>query len=289
MKQLLLVIGIILCAVSQVSAVTNRPFPRVNPSVPVATTAATFRFTVFGDFRPAGADEPYPPQFRQVLDAMKAESPAFAVSVGDAWFGYGGTMAHYRGEVAQFLALVKGWGIPLHNVIGNHEVTASSERERYLRERLGNLYGSFDHGRAHFICLDTDEVGDEGRIAGEQLRWLKRDLERNRGATATFVFLHRPLFSPKDPDLAQKRSFSDRVNRDALHQLLVRYKVAAVFAGHDHLYEERVVDGIRYYITGGGGAPLYELPDKGGFYHYLVVTVRGKKAEIEVRRLPDRP
>jgi 3',5'-cyclic AMP phosphodiesterase CpdA len=285
----LLILFVMLFTVTQVSAVTDRPYSRVNPSALLPATKPNFRFTVFGDFRPAGADQPYPHQFRKALDAMKAESPAFAVSVGDAWFGYGGTMEHYRGEVAQFLSLVNGWRVPLYNVIGNHEVTADIERERYLRKRFGNLYGSFDYGNAHFICLDTDEVGKEGRITGEQLRWLKQDLERNHHASVIFVVLHRPLFSPLDPDLVKKRSFTDPVNRDALHRLFVRYKVAGVFAGHDHLYEERIVDGIRYYITGGGGAPLYELPDKGGFYHYLSVAVRGKKATVEVRRFPERP
>jgi 3',5'-cyclic AMP phosphodiesterase CpdA len=284
----LLILFIMLFTVTRVAAVTDRPFFQVNPLKPVSIPAPIFRFTVFGDFRPAKADDPYPPQFRQTLDAMKAESPAFAVSVGDAWFGYGGTMEHYRGEVAQFLSLVKGWRVPLYNIIGNHEVTADIERERYLKERFGNLYGSFDYGNVHFICLDTDEVGKEGRITGEQLRWLEQDLERNHHVSVIFVALHRPLFSPLDPDLVKKRSFTDPVNRDALHRLFVRFKVAAVFAGHDHLYEKRVVNGVHYYITGGGGAPLYELPDKGGFYHYLSVAVRGKKTTVEVRRLPER-
>ncbi len=284
MKQLL-IIGVILCAVTQVFAITDRPFPRVNRAKLQPAVTETFRFTVFGDFRPATSDAPYPPQFRQALDAMQRVQPAFALSVGDAWFGYGGTMAHYQGEVAQFLAQVRDWGVPLFNIIGNHEVTGSAERERYLRETVGNLYGSFDYGNAQFICLDTDEAGTEGRIAGEQLRWLGQDLESNRKASLIFVVLHRPLFSPKDPDLALKRSFVDRTSRDNLHKLFVRYKVNAIFAGHDHLYEERVVDGIRYYITGGGGAPLYELPEKGGVYHYLLVTVRGEKAVVELRRL----
>ena len=284
MKRHFVIVPLLFTAL-QAAAVTDRPFPRVNPAQLTPTTAETFRFTVFGDFRPAGSDAPYPPQFRQALDAMSRERPAFTLSVGDAWFGYGGTMEHYRGEVAQFLDLVKGWNVPLFNVMGNHEVTGSSERERYLRETFGNLYGSVDYGTAHFIFLDSDEVGREGRIEGEQLRWLEKDLKQNRKAAALFVVLHRPLFSPKDPDLKRKRSFTDRKNRDNLHRLFVRYKVAAVFAGHDHLYDERVVDGVRYCITGGGGAPLYARPDKGGFHHYLVVTVSGKKATVEVRRL----
>ena len=109
-----------LFTVTRVAAVTDRPFYQVNPLTPVPIPASTFRFTVFGDFRPAKADDPYPPQFRQTLDVMKAETPAFAVSVGDAWFGYGGTMEHYRGEVAQFLPLVKGWRVPLYNIIGRN-------------------------------------------------------------------------------------------------------------------------------------------------------------------------
>ena len=278
----LLVALVILFTSVQVSAVTDRPFPRVNPAVPLP---ASFRFTVFGDFRSARADEPYPRQFRQALDAMKSEKPAFAVSVGDAWYGYGGTFDHYRNEVGQFLAIVQGWDVPLFNTIGNHEVTGKLEREEYLSRKIGNLYGSFDFGDVHFVFLDTDEVGKEGRIAGSQRAWLERDLKQNGGASAIMVFLHRPLFSPNDQDLSEKRSFIDRQNRDDLHRLFVRYGVSAVFAGHEHLYDERAVDGISYYITGGGGAPLYAAPDKGGFYHFLLVTVTGKKVKVEVRKL----
>lgn len=281
MKRFLLVLVFFLLT-APVLAVSERPAVRVNPKVPFP---ATFRFTVFGDIRPAKPDQPYPPAFHRALDVMKSVKPAFAVSTGDAWYGYGGDMTHYRNEVAQFLAALKGWDVPLFNAVGNHEVTGSVEREAYLKERFGNLYGSFDYGDAHFILLDTDEVGKEGTIAGDQLQWLERDLELNRNASALMVFLHRPLFSPKDPDLAAKRSFVDRANRDALHKLFVKYHVQAVFAGHEHLYEERVVDGVRYYITGGGGAPLYAEPGKGGFYHVLVVTVKGRQVKVEVRKL----
>lgn len=283
----LLVLALTLFTPLQAASVTDRPFRQVNAAKIQPTTAKTFRFTVFGDFRPPRADAPYPPQFRQTLDAMKSVRPAFALSVGDAWFGYGGSLDHYRGEVALFRAQVSGWDIPIFNVMGNHEVTGSVEREKYLRETFGNLYGSFDYGNAHVVCLDTDEAGSEGRISEKQFRWLERDLARNAQAAATFVVLHRPLFSPMDPDLMRKRSFTERANRDRLHRLFVRHRIAAVFAGHDHLYEERVVDGVRYYITGGAGAPLYEPPAKGGFYHYLVVTVNGKKVAVEVRRLSE--
>jgi hypothetical protein len=45
--------------------------------------------------------------------------------------------------------------------------------------------------------------------------------------------------------------------RDAWTPLFERYQVAAVFSGHDHCYERAERNGIRYVVSGGGGAPLY--------------------------------
>ena len=39
-----------------------------------------------------------------------------------------------------------------------------------------------------------------------------------------------------------------------------RHPIEAVFAGHEHFYERGEVDGLRYFVIGGGGAPL-EDPD----------------------------
>jgi hypothetical protein len=45
--------------------------------------------------------------------------------------------------------------------------------------------------------------------------------------------------------------------RERWTPLFERYRVSAVFSGHDHVYERAEHDGIRYFVTGGGGAPLY--------------------------------
>ena len=42
-----------------------------------------------------------------------------------------------------------------------------------------------------------------------------------------------------------------------LHSLFVTHGVDLVFNGHDHNYERtKVIDGIQYIITGGGGANI---------------------------------
>jgi hypothetical protein len=94
--------------------------------------------------------------------------------------------------------------------------------------------------------------------------------------------LHRPLFSKVDADLSKGKSFKDKAGRDALHKLFVKYKVKAVFAAHEHLFSDTVKDGVRYLITGGGGAPLYSSPQDSGFYHYVLVSVAGGDIRIDV-------
>jgi hypothetical protein len=67
-----------------------------------------------------------------------------------------------------------------------------------------------------------------------------------------------------------------------LGALLAKYKVEAVFAGHEHYYERRAVDGVLYIITGGGGAPIYDKEEYGGYNHFVQVTVNGGKVSAEV-------
>lgn len=277
MKKIIIILALLLQATAAV-AVTERPFPQLNPAATLP--ALSFRFAVIGDFRAAKRDLPYPQEFRQSLVSMERATPAFIASTGDAWYGYGGTMAEFRKEVDAFVDIAGGVKVPFFNAIGNHEVTDLKEREAYVREKTGRLYGSIDYAGSHFVFLDTDEVGKAGMITGDQLRWLEKDLDENSRAENVFVFMHRPLFSVEDPDLKGGRSFRDRQNRGYLHSLFARHKIRAVFAGHEHLYDFRVKDGVNYYITGGGGSPLSKVP--GAFFHYLMVTVKGKAMQVEV-------
>ena len=43
-----------------------------------------------------------------------------------------------------------------------------------------------------------------------------------------------------------------------------------------------MVDGIVHVITGGGGAPVYDREEDGGFFHFVRVTVDGDTVSGEV-------
>ena len=90
--------------------------------------------------------------------------PSFVVSLGDAYFGYGGSFQRFRNEVDYFLSSIKPLTMPFFHVIGNHEVTDDRERDDYAKRRFGNSYGSFDFSGSHFVALDTEEKGHEGDI-----------------------------------------------------------------------------------------------------------------------------
>ncbi|MFN3481361.1 MAG: hypothetical protein ACK415_13380, partial [Thermodesulfovibrionales bacterium] len=55
-----------------------------------------------------------------------------------------------------------------------------------------------------------------------------------------------------------------------------------VISGHEHLYSETIKDGIRYIITGGGGSPFYQSARGGGFFHYIVINVRGEDIRYDL-------
>ena len=122
----------------------------------------------------------------------------------------------------------------------------------------------------------------EGAISGDQLRLLEKDMAANDRARNIFVFLRRPLFSKIDPEFLKGKSFKDRAGRDALHALFVRNKVKAVVVAHEHLFSDITNDGVRYIISGGGGAPLYSTPQDAGFFHYMLVSVKDCDVKIDV-------
>jgi len=257
MKKSVLTFVLFILLAGAASAVTDLPFPNLSGTNLVQPGQDEFTFVVLGDFRPARRDIPYPRAFTRMLDEVGVIHPSLVLSVKDAYYGYGGSFQRFKNEVARFLGLVRSVDAPFYNAIGNHEATDDPARETYLKQLYGRLYGSFDAGTIHFIALDTEEKGQVGMISGLQLAWLKKDLEANKNADGIFVFLHRPLFSAENPG---GTAFKDTANRDVLHGLFRHYKVKTVFAGHEHLFDDRVKDGVRYMIVGGGGALRFPSP-----------------------------
>jgi predicted phosphodiesterase len=235
-----------------------------------------FSFAVIGDNR-TGDDI-----YRKIIGLVMERKPALIVNTGDQIEKPGN-----REMWANFWEMSKVVTVPYFFTVGNHdahvEVAGSEETYKEQVNLPGNeLYYSFIAGNSLFVVLDSYIKGEDKKIFGEQYKWLEQILlqsvQRHK-----FVFVHHPLYPEKGKGKHHGNSL-DRYKdeRDRLHRLFVKHNVTMVFAGHEHLYLRKSVDGIPYIITGGGGAPLYAKDEDGGFHHYVLVTVDGDKVSAEV-------
>ena len=171
--------------------------------------------------------------------------------------------------------------------LGNHERNALS----YFDFLNAKAYYSFNWGNAHFMVIDSDiENAAETKTQRdsfwqEQTRWLEDDLREAQKADFRFLFAHHP------PMTAVKRRQGDNPHMTALEPMFEKYGLTAGFFGHDHNYQHYVQNGVHYFVTGGGGAPLYDVdtPPAGitrkvvSTENFMVVQVDGLTARFEAR------
>jgi hypothetical protein len=149
-------------------------------------------------------------------------------------------------------------------VLGNHDVATRGAAGyfRYFGKRAGRpgrgWYG-FNAGSWRIYALNTNCRMIGGCKEGSaELRWLRADLEAHPRRCVLAVW-HHPRYSS---------GMHGNVNASrALLSALYRAGAEIVVNGHDHLYERFAaarpngeadpVHGIRQFIVGTGGAPLY--------------------------------
>ncbi len=261
----------------------------------LANSAFAWRFAVMADSRglpPGGVSS----VLNKIVAKTIEDKPVFVVFVGDLILGSSEytplkyQLATWKKAVAPFAKA----GIKLYPVIGNHEVYGkarySARQERICRDMLGlpadgavgykNLAYAFDYENAKFIVLDSDLAGDEfEKITGGQFTWLEKQLIGNK-KKYVFVFFHEPAF-PVGPHKGSSLDANPK-NKAKLWKLLTKYKVTAVFNGHEHLYNRSLHKGVWQIIAGTCGAPIYRGYG-GEFYHYAIVDVDGDDVNMTVK------
>jgi hypothetical protein len=137
---------------------------------------------------------------------------------------------------------------PIYPALGNHERESTLYFDNFELPGNERWYSIDDIGNFNFVVLDTESNLAEGAT---QYQWLASELSSSVSATDfTIIFFHYPLFST-GYHLEDEKGI-----RDELVPIFEQYGVDAVFNGHDHNYERSTVNGIRYIVTGGGGASL---------------------------------
>ena len=171
--------------------------------------------------------------------------------------------------------------------LGNHERNSPKYYEFF---QVGKPYYSFDWGNAHFIVLNSDLGNVDGDPSVKrafwllQRKWLEDDLAHSQQSDFRFIMAHHP------PMTAVARRQGDNPEMTALIPMFEKYRVSSGFFGHDHNYQHYLKKDVHYIITGGGGAPLYDVdkPPKGitlkvlSTEHFVKIRVDGKTAKVTV-------
>jgi tartrate-resistant acid phosphatase type 5 len=201
--------------------------------------------------------------------------------------------------------------IPFYPCIGNHdgnETEVNDDRDQimdnfYLAERLlgeeaagrasigPGLFYRFRYGsRIELVCLDTSRrfllFGERFFRHANHAPFLAAAFPERDGADAPrwrIAFAHHP------PYCAGPMWGNSRSSIEHLVPLYRRSGVKIVLSGHEHNFQHALVDGIHYFVTGGGGKVRPGVPrgfaEAGtvGFcprVHFLLVRIEGDRAVV---------
>lgn len=200
-----------------------------------------FQFVVLGDSQDFKI-------FRHLLDKVAQHNPKFVVFVGDIdtdaelgkWW-----------EAHDYLKILTDRGIPVYNVVGNHEIGnpdgPTDEREEWLKLQqkyqlvfwnlpangppgYEHLAYSFEFRKSLFVIFDSfyiepgSGIAYWSEISREQLDWFE-------ATVAQFRFEHKFAFAH-----APARYVLQAKDDYPFVQWLIANDFDAFFAGHEHLY-----------------------------------------------------
>ena len=233
----------------------------------------TIRFIAYGDSR--GVWDNWV-NAGIVANAIEKEDPFFILHTGDLvnngknfdeWIDFF--------SIANFIH-----NSTLYPSIGNHE----NYGEHYFKFFIlpnNEYWYSFESGPVHIVCLESNY---RNSLRLSQLFWLINDLRLNT-KPFTIVYFHHPPYSSGNHG-------STYILRFLWGFIFDYFNVDIVFNGHDHSYEHGNVKGVKYIVTGGGGAPLYDIGDSWWTiysektYHYCLITVNQEELIFEAKK-PD--
>jgi 3',5'-cyclic AMP phosphodiesterase CpdA len=250
--------------------------PTVEPSASPGP-GEPFSFAVIGDF---GTGDAIQRSVAQRMCKWHDKHPFDTViTTGDNIYPHG-QPALFKSEFIRPYKCLRRRGVGFHATLGNHDIITKNGRKEIEHPKFG--MGGRDYvvraDGVRFVMVDSNSI---------EKRWLRKALVAEDDDLWTVVAFHHPVYSP---GLGHG---STPGFRPSLPRLFRRKGVDLVLNGHDHLYAvTKNLKGIRYVVTGGGGAGLYECSDKSysakckAVHHFLYVTAGPTR--IEVTAVPTR-
>jgi tartrate-resistant acid phosphatase type 5 len=236
---------------SLTNAIMLPAFMRVPPPIfSLKAQDQPIRVLAFGDF---GTGSPAQINTAKAMVEFNKSHPFdFGLTLGDNFYTYGMTSPDDPRWQTQWEQLYGAMGIKFYATLGNHDwASADSPAAEILYAqkspnwRLPAPYYTFTAGAVQFFAFDTVEVNDA------ELQWLDAELAKST-APWKLVYGHYHIYSATRGD--------NKVLIERLLPILKKNHADIYLNGHDHnLQEEKPEDGVHFFVSGGGGAGLYEF------------------------------
>jgi type 1 glutamine amidotransferase len=269
-----------------------------------------WRFVSIPDF--INVDLTYPqPGWEKTLDyvlnAIKAEKPAFVLVAGDLVMGRWPDKESIKKYAAVYypawVKRMQDHGLEFYTAIGDHDIGDNPwpqqkaalvpyfkrQFQRYLNMPLDGplrMKGTafwFVYEDALFIAVDVFEKGHgpQGgivcKVSGPQLKWLEQVIDENPGVRHVIVMGHTPILGP-----VAKESSSGLMleggEQSPLWQTLKKHGVSLYLCGEVHAITCTQADGVLQIAHGG----LFGYNPK---VNYLVATVYPDRIELQLKEL----
>lgn len=214
------------------------------------------------------------PAAAQIAAVMGAANPEIVLHTGDA-VGFGFSEASADLEFFQLYgAQIRT--TPFYLLVGNHDLNCCAgvpdpgglryQETFYLPTNSvtgTELFYSFDHGDAHFVCLYNPWfLNYVFSNSGPQYLWLTNDLAQT-AKPWKLLFSHLP---PAHSGAHALKDYNSNAVPDQVEFFNVivpvaeQYGVQAIFTSHEHNYERFApLEGLHQIISGGGGRPPYQM------------------------------
>ena len=259
-------------AVNPAMVLPTLPGPKPWTDKPVIDDPDRFQIAIMTD-RTGGHR---PGIWMDAVTKLNMLRPSFVMSVGDLVEGFTEDRDEALRQWREFTGFVDRLDMRFFFVAGNHDLSNNLLGELW-REKFGPTWYSFDYKRVHFLCLNSEDP--VLKIGEEQLAFIRADLAAHAAARHTLVFIHRPLWTTAERDLAAGQA--DGTNWKQVEAMLAD-RPHTVFAGHIHHYVQYQRNGGRRYYalaTTGGGSQLRGAA-YGEFDHVTWLTMEADGPQV---------
>jgi len=179
-----------------------------------------------------------------------------------------------NGEDKQFRKLFKFFKgktkAPIYALGGNHDLPGYAKfcgRSTYaiILDKFG------------FICLDDSKR----KFEKKDVVFLERELKKHK-EKKFFVLFHIP------PPLKFNQSHIEYAEWEKVRKVLDKYRkrIVCIFCGHIHAFLDYLLDGYRIFISGGGGATLFNLKEDHLKAHHALRLSSLDEGKVKLNIIP---